>query len=121
MPIKLQRLRLRNDSARHRTLSVTYYVEWTLGENRESTQMHVVTTWDDEAQALLARNRYHPEYGDRVAFAAISPACGVIQRRPHDLPGAQSLAGKPCGDGADQAFTADGGGMGSLCGAAGQG
>jgi cyclic beta-1,2-glucan synthetase len=73
VPVKLQRLRLRNDSARHRTLSVTYYVEWTLGESRESTQMHVVTTWDDEAQALLARNRYHPEYGNRVAFAAISP------------------------------------------------
>jgi cyclic beta-1,2-glucan synthetase len=72
-PIKLQRLRLRNDSARHRKLSVTYYVEWTLGENRESSQMHVVTTWDDEAQAMLARNRYHSEYGDRVAFAAISP------------------------------------------------
>jgi cyclic beta-1,2-glucan synthetase len=72
-PIKLQRLRLRNDSARHRTLSVTYYVEWTLGESRESSQMHVVTTWEDEAQAMLARNRNHPEYGNRVAFAAISP------------------------------------------------
>jgi cyclic beta-1,2-glucan synthetase len=72
-PIKLQRLRLRNDSARHRILSVTYYAEWALGENRESSQMYVVTTWDDEAQALLARNRYHPEYGDRVAFATISP------------------------------------------------
>jgi cyclic beta-1,2-glucan synthetase len=72
-PIKLQRLRLRNDSSRQRKLSVTYYVEWTLGENRESSQMHVVTHWDDEVQALLARNRYHPEYGDRVAFAAINP------------------------------------------------
>jgi len=72
-PVKLQRLRLRNDSSRHRTLSVTYYAEWTLGENRESSQMHVVTQWDDEVQALLARNRYHPEYGNRVAFAAISP------------------------------------------------
>ena len=72
-PVKLQRLRLRNDSSGHRTLSVTYYVEWTLGENRESSQMHVVTQWDDEVQALLARNRYHPEYGNRVAFAAISP------------------------------------------------
>jgi cyclic beta-1,2-glucan synthetase len=71
-PIKLQRLRLRNDSARHRRLSVTYYVEWTLGESRESSQMHIVTQWDDEVQALLARNRYHPEYGDRVAFAAIN-------------------------------------------------
>jgi cyclic beta-1,2-glucan synthetase len=72
-PIKLQRLRLRNDSSRHRTLSVTYYVEWTLGENRESSQMHVVTSWDDEVQVLLARNSYHPDYGDRVSFAAISP------------------------------------------------
>jgi cyclic beta-1,2-glucan synthetase len=72
-PIKLQRLLLRNDSSRHRKLSVTYYVEWTLGENRESSQMHVVTHWDDEAQALIARNRYHPEYGDRIAFAAINP------------------------------------------------
>jgi cyclic beta-1,2-glucan synthetase len=72
-PVKLQRLRLRNDSSRLRHLSVTYYVEWTLGENRESSQMHIVTHWDPEVRALIARNRYHPEYGDRVAFAAISP------------------------------------------------
>ncbi len=72
-PIKLQRLRLRNDTPRRRTISVTYYVEWTLGENRESTQMHVSTSWDREVDALLARNRYHPDYGDRVAFTALSP------------------------------------------------
>jgi len=72
-PIKLQRLRLKNDSDRQRTLTVTYYVEWTLGEDRESSQMHVVTGWDEEAQALFARNSYHPDYGDRVSFAAISP------------------------------------------------
>jgi len=72
-PVKLQMLWLKNDSSRHRKLSVTYYVEWTLGENRESSQMHIVTRWDDEVQALVARNRYHPEYGDRVAFAAINP------------------------------------------------
>jgi cyclic beta-1,2-glucan synthetase len=71
-PLKLQRLRLKNDSSRRRLLSVTYYVEWTLGEHRESSQMHVVTHWDNEIQALLARNRYHPEYGERVAFAALS-------------------------------------------------
>jgi len=72
-PIKLQRLRLTNASSRRRRLSVTYYVELTLGENRESSQMHVVTNWDDEARALLARNRYHPEYGERVAFVAMTP------------------------------------------------
>ncbi len=72
-PIKLQRLQLTNGSSRRRQLSITYYVELTLGENRETSQMHVATSWDDEAQALLAHNRYHPEYGERVAFVAMTP------------------------------------------------
>ncbi len=71
-PIKLQRLFLHNDSGRTRRLTLTYYVEWTLGEARESSQMHVTTAWDDEAQAMLALNRYHPDYADMVAFAALS-------------------------------------------------
>jgi len=71
-PIKLQRLILHNDTARPRKLSLTYYVEWTLGEDSESSQMHVVTTWDDEVQSLIARNNYRPDYADRVAFAAVS-------------------------------------------------
>ncbi|TVQ41450.1 MAG: glycosyl transferase, partial [Spirochaetaceae bacterium] len=73
-PIKLQRLRLKNAGQRVRTLSITHYLEWTLGENRESSGMHVTTSWDENISALLARNRYHPEYGDRLAFAAITPA-----------------------------------------------
>ncbi len=72
-PVKLQRLRLINSSSAKRRLSITYYVELTLGENRESSQMHVSTHWDDEICAMLAQNRYHPEYGDRVAFVAITP------------------------------------------------
>lgn len=72
-PVKLQRLSLVNASSRRRRLSVTYYVELTLGENRESSQMHVTTNWDDESRALLARNRYHPEYPERVAFVALTP------------------------------------------------
>ena len=72
-PLKLQRLRLTNSSSRRRKLSVTYYVELTLGENRETSQMHVMTHWDDLAQAMFAHNHYHPEYGERVAFATITP------------------------------------------------
>ncbi|HVP19122.1 MAG TPA: glucoamylase family protein [Spirochaetia bacterium] len=73
-PVKLQRLRLKNDTERPRRLSLTLYVEWALAEHREASQMHIVTSWDDEIQALIARNRFHPEYGDRVAFAAFSDA-----------------------------------------------
>ncbi len=72
-PVKLQRLRLTNASSRRRRLSVTYYVELTLGENRETSQMHIITNWDAEAQALFAHNHYHPEYGERVAFVAMAP------------------------------------------------
>ena len=72
-PVKLQRLRLKNASSGKRVLSITYYVELNLGENRETSQMHVITNWDDGARALLARNHYHPEYGERVTFAAMTP------------------------------------------------
>lgn len=72
-PVKIGRLTLRNDSKRTRTLSVTYYIEWTLGEGRETAQQHVVTQWEGDLGAVLARNGYHPDYGERVAFAAISP------------------------------------------------
>ena len=71
-PIKLQKLVLRNDSGRPRKLSLTYYVEWTLGETRESSQMHVVTAWDQDSQVMLARNHYHPDFSDRVAFATVN-------------------------------------------------
>jgi cyclic beta-1,2-glucan synthetase len=72
-PVKLQRLLLTNASSGKRRLSVTYYVELTLGENRETSQMHIATHWDDEVRAILAQNRYHPEFGDQVAFVAITP------------------------------------------------
>ena len=71
--LKISKLTLRNDSAKTRKLSVTHYVEWTLGEQREDTQQHIVTQWDPELGVILARNGYHPEYGDRVAFARSVP------------------------------------------------
>lgn len=72
-PIRVQRLRLRNDSSRPRRLSITLYVEWTLGEHREDSQVHVVSRWDGETRTMLACNRYHPVYGERIAFATTGP------------------------------------------------
>ncbi len=73
-PVKISKLTLRNDSKKTRVLSVTYYVEWTLGEQTEDTQQHVVTEWDAKRGTIFAHNRYHPDYGDRVAFTSISPS-----------------------------------------------
>jgi cyclic beta-1,2-glucan synthetase len=74
-PVKLQLLRLMNSSSRRRSLSLTYYVELILGENAETSRMQVVTAWDEELGAILARNRYRADYGESVAFVALgSPA-----------------------------------------------
>ena len=73
-PLKISKLTLRNDSKRTRKLSITHYVEWTIGEQREATQQHIVTQWDSDSGMILARNGYHSDYGERVAFAAISPS-----------------------------------------------
>src|SRR5690606_29534677 len=67
-PVKFWRLRVRNHSGRSRRLSAIGYVEWVLGEKRAHTAMHVVTEIDRDSGAILARNRYHAEFGERVAF-----------------------------------------------------
>ena len=72
-PVRVQRLRLTNASSHPRRLTVTSYADWTLGVEREDTQMHVVTEWDKNSQTLLARNPYHPDYGGRVAFTVSQP------------------------------------------------
>ena len=72
-PVRIQRLRVKNRSSRRRRLSVTSYAELVLGTDREATQMHIASSWDESAKALFSRNPYHLDYGRRVAFAAITP------------------------------------------------
>ena len=73
LPLKLQSLRLINSSSRPRRLSLTYYVELTLGEGREASQMHIATTWDEESHSIMARNYYHSDYPEQITFVSISP------------------------------------------------
>jgi len=72
-PVKICRLRLRNESSRRRQLSVFYFAEWTLGATREGQQLHVQTAFDQESGALLARQSWLENDGGAVAFAAASP------------------------------------------------
>ncbi|MCE9604344.1 MAG: cyclic beta 1-2 glucan synthetase [Planctomycetia bacterium] len=71
-PVKFIKLKIANRSGRPRSLSVTGYWEWVLGELRDKTLMHVVTELDSATGALFARNAYSTEFSERVAFVDCS-------------------------------------------------
>ncbi|MFO7742983.1 MAG: glucoamylase family protein [Anaerolineae bacterium] len=83
-PVKVVQLRLENTWDRVRRLTATFYAEWVLGIDRDRAQQYVVSQYDPETTALLARNPYHPEVGERdgrpaaVAFVAAG-------QEPHGL------------------------------------
>jgi cyclic beta-1,2-glucan synthetase len=66
--VKFTVLKVRNESGRSRSLSVTGYAEWVMGDLRPKSGMHVITKFDPDTGALLALNPYNAEFTDRVAF-----------------------------------------------------
>lgn len=69
---KLSRLRITNTSTETRRLSITAFVEWTLGSRREDTQHQVRTRFAPEQQAMLAQNTFDAQFADWTAFLAVS-------------------------------------------------
>ena len=69
-PLKILRLKLRNESNQTRTLSAISYSEWVLGVTRAQSQHFVVTAYDEGLGALFARNAYNTDFKQRVAFVA---------------------------------------------------
>ena len=66
--IRLTRVRLRNQSGAVRKLSLTGYVEWALAANGQVSAPFVVTSCDEQTDALFARNSWRAEFASRVAF-----------------------------------------------------
>jgi cyclic beta-1,2-glucan synthetase len=73
LPVRLQRLRLRNNSSRRRKMTITSYATLVLGSDPEETGMHVVTKWDLQSESLIARNSYNPEFCECITFATSTP------------------------------------------------
>ena len=81
--VKLSILRVTNRDDRRREISVTPYVEWTLGVLREHTQHQVRTTYDPVRDAIFAWNNFDEQFTDWVAFLTMSerPTSHTADRR----------------------------------------
>lgn len=77
-PVKIVELRLTNRRPRVRRLTATFYAEPVLGTHRIISQQYIVPRYEPALHALLLRNPYNVEFGDRVAFVATS-------EEPHGL------------------------------------
>ncbi|HPY40266.1 MAG TPA: protein ndvB, partial [Thiolinea sp.] len=71
-PVKCTIVRLHNNTDTTKTLSVTGYVEWVLGDLRPKTMPYVVTEEATTEQGLIAHNFYSMEFAERVAFFQVS-------------------------------------------------
>lgn len=83
-PLKLAVLTLSNNSGRMRKLSVTGYVEWTLGESRMRSAPHIVTHTAGMSgySGILANNFYGANGEGRTAFFAVNdPHCSLTGDR----------------------------------------
>lgn len=67
-PLKLWELSLTNQSDRVKYLSLTCYVEWVLGTQREHTNPYILTGYDNEHEYLMAKNIYTFHFSDSRTF-----------------------------------------------------
>lgn len=82
--VKITHLRITNRGAAPARLSLTSYVEWVLGPEREQTRQKLHTRFDAASGALFAQNFFAPDFTTRVAFSWISEAVtSHTARRDH--------------------------------------
>lgn len=70
-PVKVVRLRVTNEGATPRRLTVAYFAEWVLGGARATSAPTVVTESALQGSVILATNPGSRDFGSAVAFAAI--------------------------------------------------
>ncbi len=66
-PVKFTVIKIRNNSGKLRQLSLTGYAEWILADLHSKSLMHIVTGLSLNG-AVTAKNPYHPEFTNYVAF-----------------------------------------------------
>ena len=69
-PVKISRLRIQNAGSAPARLRIYAYAEWVLGNHRSRTATTIIPSREPRTGALLARNPYNLDFGERVAFLA---------------------------------------------------
>ena len=94
-PVRVQILRITNNSGASRRLTVTSYVEWVLGVDREKTKEYVRTEMVEDSHVMLARNFYDPIFSSRVAFSAMSEKASSYTAARREFLGRNGTASAP--------------------------
>ncbi len=109
-PVKIAHLRITNRGAGRRSLSLTSYVEWALGAEREQTRHQVHTRHDAASGAIFAQNFYAPDFTTRVAFSWISETVTSYTARRDQFIGRNGDLAAPFGLGEEPLSGATGAG-----------
>lgn len=67
-PVKLWELELKNNTDKVKYLTLTYFVEWVLGTQREHTNPYILTSFNNEHEYLSAKNNYTLNFNNYHAF-----------------------------------------------------
>ncbi len=85
-PVKIIHLSVHNKLDHPRRVTVTQYVEWTLGTTHAANLPYILLEFEATTQSLLATNPYQTEFAERVAFlAANKPIHGFTADRTEFL------------------------------------
>lgn len=71
-PIKINLLRIKNNSDEKRSLSLTYYIRPVLGVNEDVTQQYIITERQDKEAGIFIKNPYNSDFEGRIAFVDTS-------------------------------------------------
>jgi cellobiose phosphorylase len=77
-PVKFVVVKLANQTDRRRRVSLAYYAEWVLADQRAKAAMHVVTRLASVETGVLASNPYNATFDSRCAFLAGSEPGGTV-------------------------------------------
>ena len=81
-PVKFIHLEVKNILDHTRRITATQFVEWVLGTTRAANCAHILPSYDQQRECMLASNPYNTEFGARTAFLiASSPVHGLTADR----------------------------------------